>query len=141
MTATKDKALAKMLEEITDKTTPQIHRIHNWICYQEDEELFNGILKKGKTLNEAYEFITSKARELAVNGSIFIEDDDVFSWVKEYYASDKIVVDMPVKKIPTPKKSEPLPDEILKVVNHKPKPTKKKSKEESGQMTIFDFLD
>ena len=141
MTATKDKALVKMLEEVTDKTIQPIHRIHNWICDQEDEELFNGILKNEKTLNEAYEYITFKARELAVNGSAMIEDDEVFSWVKEYYVSDKIVVDMPVKKIPTPKKSEPLSDDILKVVHQNPKPTKKKSKDESGQMTIFDFLD
>lgn len=44
MNEIKEKALAKLLEELNQPHDNSLDRVHNWICDQEDEELFKGIL-------------------------------------------------------------------------------------------------
>ena len=45
----KQQALDKMLKEMNQEHSPSEDRIHNWICEQDDDELFQGILKDGYT--------------------------------------------------------------------------------------------
>ena len=56
MNEIKEKALAKLLEELNKPHDLSLDRIHNWICDQEDEELFQGILKERYSLKCALKY-------------------------------------------------------------------------------------
>lgn len=45
----KEKALEKMLDEMNQAHTGAEDKIHNFLCDQTDDKLFEGILKEGKT--------------------------------------------------------------------------------------------
>ncbi|WP_394467996.1 Cas9 inhibitor AcrIIA9 family protein [Streptococcus anginosus] len=138
----KQQALDKMLEEMNQEHSPSEDRIHNWICEQDDDELFQGILKDGYTIKCSLDYVKGKAREFAKNGVACIDDVTVFGWVREYFLSNSKLENI-----------QQVPVESMKKVNDKlnvvrvtePKPTKKKVKKEKGavetQMSIFDFLD
>ena len=132
MNDTKEKALAKLLEELNQPHDTALDRVHNWICDQEDEELFKGILKERYSLKCAL----SHAKEKVA----CIDDATVFRWVREYFISNSQVSN--IKQVPV---------ESVKKKVEKPKnpPENKvdavKIKKEKGvvgmQMSIFDFLD
>ena len=54
MNEIKEKALVKLLEELNQPHDTALDRVHNWICDQEDEELFQGILKERYSLKCAF---------------------------------------------------------------------------------------
>lgn len=54
MNELKEKALAKMLEEMNKEHSPSEDHVHNWLCEQEDDELFQGILKDGYVFEPLY---------------------------------------------------------------------------------------
>ena len=54
MSEIKQRALEKMNEEMNQKHSRSIDAIHNWLCDQEDDELFEKICQEGKTLADAY---------------------------------------------------------------------------------------
>ena len=140
MTELKEKALAKMLEELNKPHDMAMDRIHNWICDQEDEDLFQGILKERYSLKCALKYAKEKARKFAENGVACIDDATVFRWIREYFISNSQVSN--IKQVPV---------ESVKKKVEKPKnpPENKvdavKIKKEKGavekQMSIFDFLD
>jgi len=59
----REKALSKMLTEMNEKHSPAIDRIHNWLCDQDDEELYQGIMKDGKTIHGGFAFAKSKPQK------------------------------------------------------------------------------
>jgi hypothetical protein len=61
MTELKEKALAKMLEEMNIPHSQSEDLIHNWLCEQDDEELMSGILMEGKTIKGSYEVMMKVA--------------------------------------------------------------------------------
>lgn len=98
MTELKEKAFAKMLEELNKPHDMAMDRIHNWICDQEDEDLFQGILKERYSLKCALKYAKEKARKFAENGVACIDDNTVFGWIREYFVSNSQVSN--IKQVP-----------------------------------------
>lgn len=44
------------------------------------------ILDENKGLKKCFEFVKSKAKEQAIGGCACIEDEQVYSWIKEYFS-------------------------------------------------------
>ena len=98
MNEIKEKALAKLLEELNQPHDIALDRVHNWICDQEDEELFKGILKERYSLKCALSYAKEKARKFAENGVACIDDDTVVRWIREYFISNSPVSN--IKQVP-----------------------------------------
>ena len=153
MTEIKEKALAKMLEELNKPHDIAMDRIHNWICDQEDKDLFQGILKDGYSLKCALKYAKEKARKFAENGVACIDDNTVFGWIREYFVSNSQVSN--IKQVPVegikkkkPEKSQSSSEEKVDVAKirkgagpdddiiKKPKIKKEKGVVE-GQLDLF----
>ena len=138
----KQQALDKMLKEMNQEHSPSEDCIHNWICEQDDDELFQGILKDGYTIKCSLDYAKGKAREFAKNGVACIDDVTVFRWVREYFLSNSKLEN--IKQVPV-ESVKKVNDKLNVVKAADPEPAKKKVKKEKGvvetQMSIFDFLD
>lgn len=107
MNEIKEKALAKLLEELNKPHDLALDRIHNWICGQEDEELFQGILKERYSLTCALKYAKEKARKFAENGVACIDDETVFGWIREYFISNSQVSNIEQVPVESIKKEKP----------------------------------
>lgn len=87
MSEIKDKALAKMNEEMSEGHSRSIDVIHNWLCDQEDDELFENICQEGKTISDAYRYCHNKSSEYRDGDCAMVSDDIVFGWVVDYFKS------------------------------------------------------
>lgn len=107
----KEQALEKMLKEMNEEHDPTADTIHNWLCDQEDEELFAGIMKEDRSIRGAMNYCMHKAKENAEGkGSLtmaMISDEVVYGWVREYFVAEKIEEKAPVnaKMTVAPKKT------------------------------------
>ena len=121
MTVRED-ALAKMLVEMEKKHSPQEDLVHNWLCDQDDDLLFAGILHPEKSIAGAMKECQEKAKKQASNGVAMIQDAAVWGWVYRYFTGQKW-------------KAED------KVTTSTPKPRKKKPVEPEGveQIDLFDL--
>ncbi|MGK4109434.1 Cas9 inhibitor AcrIIA9 family protein [Enterococcus cecorum] len=128
----KERALAKMLEEMNQSHTHAEDAIHNWLCEQNDDELFDGIMKKDKSIKSAMKYCISQAREESSGNIAMVDDDTVFGWVRDYFINDDIKVNNNVSA------------KVIKGSNPKKKKTETKKKvekkEELEQMNLFDFM-
>lgn len=146
----KQLSLAKMLDEMNQEHSPSEDRVHNWLCEQEDDELFQGILKDGYTIKASLEYAKKKAREFSQNGVACIDDQTVFSWIREYFLSNSKldnIRQVPVEPV-AKKKTKPTKTATAKARqgigsdDAKPdRPKKAKKGVVENQMSIFDFLD
>lgn len=87
MSEIKDKALAKMNEEMSEGHSRSIDAIHNWLCDQEDDELFENICQEGKTISDAYRYCHNKSSEYRDGDCAMVSDDIVFGWIVDYFKS------------------------------------------------------
>ena len=87
MSEIKDKALAKMNEEMSVEHSRSIDAIHNWLCDQDDDELFEYICQDGKSINSAYTYCHNKATDYREGNGAMVSDDIVFGWVVDYFKS------------------------------------------------------
>lgn len=55
MNELKEKALAKMLDEMTNKHSQAEDAIHNWLSEQEDTKLLEGVIDANKSIKEAHD--------------------------------------------------------------------------------------
>ena len=85
----KEKALEKMLNEMNEKHSGAEDAIHNWLCDQEDELLFEGILKVDRSIKGAVKYCTSQASKQKVGNVAMIDNETVFGWVKKYFITKK----------------------------------------------------
>ena len=89
-------AVSHFDEEMAEAHTPTEDAIHNWIVdHQEDDELIAGILKHlDRTIKDAMGYCIRKASKSDYkNGQgAMVDDDTVFSWVKEYFISDEVEI-------------------------------------------------
>ena len=122
-----DQANNKLLTEMEDNKHPSIDKIHVWLNQNMSEELAAGVLKEDKTIITCYKYIEEQARKIAVQGSIMIEDDDVFKLVVDYYTDKNI--DIPVVKVD---KKEIIPSKPTKQ-----KAKKKKKESDHEQLSLF----
>lgn len=88
MSEIKQLALEKMNEEMSQKHTRSIDSIHNWLCEQEDDELFEKICQEGKTLADAYRYCHNKSSEYRDGDCAMVSNEIVFGWVVDYFKSE-----------------------------------------------------
>ncbi|QIL49702.1 hypothetical protein G7082_00245 [Vagococcus hydrophili] len=79
-----------MLEEMNQKHSGAEDAIHNWLCDQECEELFEGILKKEKSIKGALKYCSEQASKQKDGNVAMIADQTVFGWVYKYFTSKKL---------------------------------------------------
>lgn len=88
MSEIKQRALEKMNEEMNQKHSRSIDAIHNWLCEQEDDELFEKICQEGKTIADAYRYCHNKSSEYRDGDCAMVSNDIVFGWVVDYFKSE-----------------------------------------------------
>ncbi|MGT2829013.1 Cas9 inhibitor AcrIIA9 family protein [Streptococcus hillyeri] len=149
MNELKEKALSKMLEEMNKDHSPAEDAIHNWLCEQDDDELFQGVLKDGYTIKMALKYAKDKAREFAQNGVACIDDEIVFGWVREYFLANSKLENIKQVPVEPVKKTDKKVDREIDVAKIKKgvgpnddytKPAKKTKKEKGvadGQIDLF----
>src|SRR5699024_3845326 len=129
----KKQALEKMLKELSEEHSQTEDVIHNWLCDQDDSQLFTGVLKKDRTISGSIAYCASQARKMTKTGNVaMVDDQTVFGWVREYFIKDKIEVDPADAKATVAAAEKP-----------KKQPKRKKRKEEKEgeeQLSLFDFL-
>ena len=89
-------AVSHFDDEMAEAHTPTEDAIHNWIVdHQEDDELIAGILKHlDRTIKDAMAYCIRKASksDYREGQGALVDDDTVFSWVKEYFISDEVEI-------------------------------------------------
>lgn len=89
-------AVSHFDDEMAEAHTPTEDAIHNWIVdNQEDDELIAGILKHlDRTIKDAMAYCIQKASKSDYkNGQgAMVDDDTVFSWVKEYFTAEEVEI-------------------------------------------------
>lgn len=88
MSEIKQKAIVKMNNEMSKKHSPAVDVIHNFLCDQNDDELFENICKDGKSIADAYAFCINKAYKQRDGKCAMISDSVVFGWVVDYFNSE-----------------------------------------------------
>lgn len=88
MSEIKQKAIAKMNNEMSKKHSPAVDVIHDFLCDQNDDELFENICKDGKSIADAYAFCINKASKQRDGKCAMISDSVVFGWVVDYFNSE-----------------------------------------------------
>ena len=87
MSEIKQRALEKMNAEMSQKHSRSIDSIHNWLCEQEDDELFEKICQEGKTIADAYRYCHNKSSEYRDGDCAMVSNEIVFGWVVDYFKS------------------------------------------------------
>ena len=125
-----EQALEKMLKELETEHDDTVEYIHNWLCKQNDESLFQGILKEDRTIKGAVTYCMGKAKEQAENQtSAMVPDEVAFNWIKEYFMLDKLPEIKAIGKVMTTAKKQPTKKE-------EPKPQRKEVDE---QIKLFEL--
>ncbi|EAA0242914.1 hypothetical protein A6C07_14475 [Listeria monocytogenes] len=86
----KQNAIQKMLKEMEEEHTGTDDIVHNWICEQDDITLFEGVMKKGRTIKDAIQYCATKASSQKTDNVAMIDDQTVFSWIREYFLLEKL---------------------------------------------------
>ncbi|MCH4175929.1 MAG: PcfK-like family protein [Streptococcaceae bacterium] len=130
----KEQAMEKMLIEMNEKHSGSEDAIHNWLCEQNDMELFAGILKEDRTIKGAMQYCTSQAKKQAENNVAMIDDSTVYRWVKKYFLLEKVEIKPVNAKVTTSVNNAATEEKNIKpTINIKSKP-------DDDQTTIFDFM-
>ena len=154
-------AVSHFDDEMAEAHTPTEDAIHNWIVdHQEDDELISGILTHlDRTIKNAMRYCIRKASKSDYkNGQgAMVDDDTVFSWVKEYFTAEEVEIGSVFGRMSTgskkPTKNPKKKSETKSVVGktttgskestkkHKKTPkTKKMPKEVGKQLDLFSDL-
>lgn len=141
MTSTKEKALEKLNAELQTAHSAAEDKIHNWICDQEDEDLFDGILKEGKSFKNAFTYLINKASEKKTGNAAVMTDQEAYEHIVHYFKNDvKVVkIDKNIQaKVVTSEKQVTKQEPVAKVET---KVEKSKKAKVDMSMSIFDFID
>lgn len=141
MSEIKNKALAKMNEEMSQIHSDGEDAIHNWLCEQEDDDLFEKVCQDGKSINSAYMYCHNKAADYREGNCAMVSDDIVFGWVVDYFKSElQDVKSRNIKrsyctdnKVHMEKKEEP---KTIAKVSQKAKP---KEKSDFERISLFEI--
>lgn len=149
MNAVKSQALEVLNMELATPHGPGVDMIHNMLSDMDDNELFEGIIKPGKSLSNSLQFAASKAKEYVSNGIAVVPDEFVLNAVIEYFKSNKTNVQAVASLSTAPNKKgnavsqnemdEDTDEEMDEVkLSKKVKATKKS--EVDLQMSMFDLF-
>lgn len=153
----KQKALDKMLVEMNEKHTPTEDVIHNWLCDQEDEEMFKGILKKGRSIKGAVKYCATQAQKQKTGNVAMIDNETVYAWIRDYFVSNKTKKEKVDARVETSNDAESTKIKENEQENHKkeqkkkeepvsrkrktdPRDKKQKSEDKELQLSLFDSL-
>ncbi|MDU3973019.1 MAG: Cas9 inhibitor AcrIIA9 family protein [Enterococcus faecalis] len=117
-----EQALEKMLKELETEHDNTVEYIHNWLCKQNDESLFQGILKEDRTIKGSVTYCMGKAQEQA-------EKRPNASWIKEYFILEKLPEMKAIGKVVTTAKKKP----------SKKEESKPQRKEVDEQVKLFEL--
>lgn len=154
---TKQKAIGKMLVEMNKKHTSTEDVIHNWLCDQEDEDLFKGILKDGRTIKGAVKYCASQAQKQKTGNVAMIDNETVYGWICDYFVSNKTKKEKADARVETSNDAESPKIKENEHKNHKkeqkkkeepisrkrktdPRDKKQKSEDKELQLSLFDIL-
>ena len=155
MNPVKEQALVKMNEEMNQEHSEYEDYIHNWLSVQEDDELFEAILKVGKTIKSCFKYIERYAYKMAKRvGNVATyapSPSQIHSLIVEYLKSEEtvvgdVIVSNSTKPLPKSSKAvshdemdEDADDELNEV---KPSKKAKATKKSEGdlQMSMFDLF-
>lgn len=130
----KEKALEKMLQEMNQSHSSAEDSIHNFLCEQDDEKLFEGILKEGKSIKQAMFYCIEQARKVEEGNAAMVDDNTVFDWVKDYFLGNKTIINKTVQ-------AEMKATSVHVPISAKSKPTKHIKKKETViddiQLSLF----
>jgi len=132
----KEQALAKMLVEMNQPHDETIDEVHNFLCEQEDDELFVGILIEGKTIQDAMNYLVAEAKK---NHRFRISDSEGFKIIKQYFLGSETKVASVGKVSSRPVQTSQAERE--KQVSKSIKPSVKKKTDTGSNLSIFDFMD
>lgn len=140
----KNQELEKLLREVENQENPAVHTIHNWLCDQEDNELFERVGSENKTILQAVQYCINNAHKVRVGNAAIVDNETVFKWVREYYLSDEANVEvMASAKITSNSKSiqERIAQAEPKVEDKKKSKTKSKEiRSDEYQISLLDLL-
>lgn len=140
----KEIALSKLLNEVENQENPAVHTIHNWLCDQEDNELFEKVASENKTILQAVQYCINNAHKVRIGNTAIVDNDTVFNWVREYYLSNETEVEVNASaKVSASSKSiqERIAQVVPKVENKKIAKTKlKEIKADENQISLLDLL-
>lgn len=140
----KEIALSKLLTEVENQSNPAVHTIHNWLCDQEDDELFAKVGSENKTILQAVQYCINNAHKVRIGNAAIVDNDTVFNWVREYYLSSETKVEVKAKaKISASSQSiqERIEQVAPKVEDKKKTKTKsKETKADENQISLLDLL-
>jgi len=132
----KEQALAKMLLEMNQPHDETVDEVHNFLCEQEDDELFAGILMEGKTIQDALNYLVAEAKK---NRRFRISDSEGYKIIKQYFLSAATKV-ASVGKVSSRPVQESHGERETPVVKET-KPIVKKKADTSLNLSIFDFME
>lgn len=121
MSEIKQKAIAKMNNEMSHKHSPAVDAIHNFLCDQNDDELFENICKDGKSIADAYAYCVNKASKQRDGKCAMISDCVVFGWVVDYFNSElKAVKSKAAANVRTSNESQHINKKEISKIDVKP---------------------
>ena len=121
MSEIKQKAMAKMNNEMSQKHSPAVDAIHNFLCDQNDDELFENICKDGKSIADAYAYCVNKASEQRDGNCAMVSDSVVFGWVADSFNSElKAVKSKAAANVSTSNESQHTNKKEISKINVKP---------------------
>ncbi|HAC0644241.1 TPA_asm: hypothetical protein GYZ23_05065 [Listeria monocytogenes] len=127
----RERALNKMLTEMNEAHSGAEDAIHNWLCTQDEEAIFEGIMKDDRSIKGAVNYCSDNASKQQTAGVAMIDDATVFSWVKKYFISEKVPKSAVKATVTKPEKTK---------VKAKKKPKKTTAQEGYEQLDLLDFL-
>lgn len=128
-----EEANNKLLKEMESNSNPSIDNIHVYLNQNMDDHLASKVLNEEKTIQEAFKYVFSKAKEQA-NGSTssMVPKETVYEWVKEFYLND----DIKVKKATKEAKKKAINKKVTSNVQQSKKSSKVKDNEYE-QISLF----
>ncbi len=134
----------KLLAEVSEPHDTTIDILHNWICDQDNDAIFKGIVEQNKTIKEAIAYCGNKA--LQGEPMAFVDNDTVFGWVSEYFSDPTIEKEQKVvAKVQGPRTSSSSGAKKSTVIQNpnevKAKKSKAKKPEQTGPVVLDGQLD
>lgn len=153
MSEIKQKALDKMNEEMNQEHSSTEDFIHNWLCDQEDEELFKNILREGKSIKNAMNYLIQSAKNGSKGSNVAVMSDaEGFAIIVDYFKGNETTIKSVGKVKQSSNADNEDDDEVEDDNNQEPEflktkftlPVKQSNKkqtksEDSPLMSIFDF--
>lgn len=145
---TKFLAEEKLLAEVSVPHDTTTDIIHNWICDQDNDAIYKGIVEQDKTIKGAIAYCGKKAQEAAESGAkmAMIDYETSFVWITEYFSDPTIEKEQAVvAKVQAPITSSSSGAKKSTVIQNpnevKPKKSKVKKPEQTGPVVLDGQLD